>query len=353
MHTKSWMILGVVLVITVLLGTTVSPVAKVQADASAQNASPLSGYRIYFSEANSEASRFDHSENGLSRLGGILQELGAELSTLEWRDSIPAEADLLVIPGPMWNLTGDKIARLWVYLNQGGSILLLADASGDPTYDRLPAGSGFFDLLWVEMGFRGLDDIVVKENAASPASPASGEGEAPLSASGTSFLQSASFTTTNLDTTHPITAGIDHELAFFLARSLEIGATPGSTEVTPLVYAGSDYYGETTLPEDPADATFEFAYDSGVDIEPGELPLAAAIDDKELGAHIVFIGDRDFATNGFGLNTASKFGSDYAYPGNVEFLLNAITWLLDTEPIEISTQVPGFSTTTDTAGASD
>src|SRR5690606_14879801 len=83
------------------------PSTRVQADTMLQGVPRLDGYNIYFSEAFGEASRFDRSGAGVSRFAGLLQLLGANLYTLEWRTGIPADADLLVIPGPVQDIGAD------------------------------------------------------------------------------------------------------------------------------------------------------------------------------------------------------------------------------------------------------
>ena len=72
----------------------------VQADNLLQNVPRLDGMKVYFSEANGEASRFDRTATGLSHFAGLLGELGANLYTLEWRTGVPADANLVVIAGP-------------------------------------------------------------------------------------------------------------------------------------------------------------------------------------------------------------------------------------------------------------
>ena len=87
----------------------------------------LDGARIYFSEANGAASRFDRGPQGLSRFAGLLRLLGAELYTLEWHRVIPADADLVIIAGPAQDLTAEQVSRLWLYISDGGRVLLLAN----------------------------------------------------------------------------------------------------------------------------------------------------------------------------------------------------------------------------------
>ena len=59
------------------------------------------------------------------------------------------------------------------------------------------------------------------------------------------------------------------------------------------------------------------------------------------------VGDREFATNGGGFETSPPYSGAFLYPGNVRFMLNAIAWLLDAEPVagEVSFPEPGPTAT--------
>lgn len=100
-------------------GASALPPNRVQAGTALQGVPRLDGKNIYFSEAFGEASRFDRGPTGLSRFAGLLRLLGANLYTLEWRTGIPADADLLVIAGPLTDIGPDQTAWLWAYLQNG------------------------------------------------------------------------------------------------------------------------------------------------------------------------------------------------------------------------------------------
>ena len=146
-----------------VVGLSVNPV--VHANPPLQDVPRLDGYKIYFTDGNGESSRFDRGEQGLSRLAGLLTQLGANLDTLEWRTDIPTDADLIVIAGPT-SLGGDQIARLWAYLNNNqGRLLLLAGSPLDRSgIIRSRANNDLFDLIWADMGVRVHDDVVVVES---------------------------------------------------------------------------------------------------------------------------------------------------------------------------------------------
>jgi hypothetical protein len=137
-------------IIALLLLAGTLPSASVQAEGLLQGVPRLEGFKIYFTEANGEPSRFDRNEGGLSRFAGLLWDLGATLETLDWRSSIPEDADLIIIPGPSDDITPDQIARLWSYLETNASLLLMVDPLGGTgrRVTGVQSGSGLFELTW-------------------------------------------------------------------------------------------------------------------------------------------------------------------------------------------------------------
>jgi len=345
MRQKMLLALGLVMVIMLLVmmgGVSASPAP---AEAILAGRPRLDNYQIYFTEANTEASRFDRSDVGLSRLGGLLERLGANMYTLEWRNGIPADADLIIIAGPVGDFTPEQTARLWAYLtNQGGRLLVLADPLINKT-KAFPSNKGLFELTWTDLGIRAMDNILVTEGEMRTIVPEPeevDEGE-PTSTPAPAFeapILLTDFVSVNLATGRPLTQNIDGGLAFFGARALEVDESFQITEASALVFANSNFYGETDF-NDYLN-TGAVTYLPGEEDTPrGMYPVAAVAQNPETGMRIVLIGDRDFATNGKGLQTAPANSPSFVYPGNVGFLLNAITWLLDAEAVEMSFPTPG------------
>lgn len=317
--------------IAIVATASIRPIPKAQASNPLQNAPRLDGYHIYFSESAGEASRFDRTMSGLSRLAGIFELLGANLYTLEWRTGIPADANLLVIAGPTTDLPPEQIAWLWDYVQNGGRLLLIADPLVAPT-KAFPSGQGLFKLMWDDMGLRARADVVVKESdqtrSVVPPAPAPKKDEptsTPAPAVDVPLLIS-SFITTNVNTTHPITTGLTSGLAFLGARSIEVDTAPRNSEVTALVYSDRDFYGESDFTTYLQTGWVQFNINT--DTTRTALVLAAAMNDNVSGTRIVLIGDRDFATNGGGLQTSPSYSASFLYPDNVRFLVNAAAWLL-------------------------
>src|SRR5690606_1499770 len=135
------------------------PAPEASAAPLLQGVPRLDGVHIYFSESNNEASRFDRGPQGISRFAGLLRLLGAELHTLEWHRVIPADADLVIIPGPTQDLSAEQVARLWLYMSDRGRVLLLANptALGSRAFNWR---TGLFRLLVDDLGVRGRDDVI-------------------------------------------------------------------------------------------------------------------------------------------------------------------------------------------------
>ncbi len=323
------MILIVLLTVTLASSALFSAVAQDEAAPPLTEFPRLDGYKIYFTEANGEASRFDRSGAGLSRLAGLLWQLGAEMETLDWRSGIPADADLIIMAGPNGDLSADATARLWSYLDADGKLLLLTDpvTGTGRTQLGLSDNATLLTLLWSEVGIRAGSGAVVSLPSTA---------DEPLA---------ENLTTADVDTAHPVAAAAG-ELAFFLARPVDVDSSIQRFSNTPLVFSPGAYYGEVSY-NDYLNAG-EIAYNVGEDTPRGRIPLAAAAQSTTSNTRIVLIGDRDFATNDGGWQTSPPRSASFLYPANLSFMLNSITWLLDVEeatPEEFVLATPGPTAT--------
>lgn len=323
-----------VIVIGMIAAAGVHSLPKAQADNFLQDVPRLDGYHIYFSESAGEASRFDRSGTGLSRLAGLIELLGANMYTLEWRNGIPADADLVVIAGPTADLPAEQIAWLWSYVQDGGRLLLLADPIVG-TSKAFKARAGLFQLMWDDMGLRGREDVVVTESGETrqvippvPKPKADQPTPTPPAAVDVPVLISE-FSATSVNTLHPIGSGLTGGLHFSGARSIEVDSAPRQSQVTPLVYSDSTFYGEIEFGTYLQLGYVQFNIDT--DTTRTSLALAAAMDNIATEGRVVLIGDRDFATNGSGLQTSPAYSASFVYPDNPRFLLNAVAWLLGVE----------------------
>jgi hypothetical protein len=324
-----------------------------------QAAPDLSGLNIYFSEANNEASQFDRDDDGISRFAALLRMMGASTFTLEWRKGIPADADLIVIPGPMSDLSSDMVARLWAYIQRGGRVLLVIDAfDARGATSRFPVG--FLELTWNDLGFRAREDVVVLQGELQTTEIVETDDDDNVISSETveSPALHTDFFTRRVDESHPITGGLlpllgggDEDtppnlnsLFFDGGRSLEIDGSLSNDSITPLIFADDPTtYGETDYADYVADGFSE--YNIGEDTPPGDLILALAYEDPASGSRLVLLNDIDFLRNGGGFITSPTYSGSFVYPLNVHFMVRAVAWLLDREPANISLPTPGPTAT--------
>lgn len=335
-------------IVVLVVGLSAPAASTVEADHLLQDMTRLDGMKVYFTEAGNEPSRFDRSPDGASRFAGLLELLGADLHTLEWRNGIPADADLVVIFGPTADLTGDQVAWLWAYLQDGAGRLLLLS---NPPVDKVRAlsrRSPLMDLMWTDLGFTGQDTVVAAMGDIRTVvpTPAPGRGDEPTGTPAPAFDSPTlivDFTTVNLNATHPITAGLEGGLTFFTARSLEVDSTPREANAAVLVFTDTAFYGEAGFNDYLKTNFVEFNVDN--DEAYGSLPLAAAYDNPVTNTRIVMIGDADFALNGAGFQTSPPYSSSFLYPNNVRFMMNAVAWLLEAEQVQLTFPTPGPTVT--------
>jgi hypothetical protein len=263
--------------------------------------------------------------------------------TLEWEANFPTDADLIIIAGPLGDIDQGQIARLWAYLSNGGRLLLLTD----PLYGRtraLKSNSALFELMWLDMGLRARDDVVAMLGAprfVSPSLLVTPKRDEPTPTLAPTFEAPElliNFRSINVSKQHPITANINSELAFFGARSFEYDAASQTVHLTPLVAAAETFYGE--MEYNQYIGTGAAGNDPAVDINVNPLVVAVALE-SITGTRIVIIGDREFATNGAGLRTSPANSPAFLYPGNAQFLLNTIGWLLETDAPQLTFPTPG------------
>ncbi len=333
-----------------LLLTAVGLLSGLTLAASAPLTAELSGKHIYFAEENGELSRFDRSAAGLSRYAGLLSLAGAELFTLEWRKGIPADADLIVIPGPLADLSPEQSARLWAYLSKGGRLLLMVDPideNRNTSSRALRATRGFFELTWTDLGVQARDDVLlqVDETIDVPVIPPAEDEEEGLNGrQAAAQLAALNFDFMAVATAdHPTTAGVTDALAFQGARSIEVDAALSAATITPLIFGPAEFYGESNYNDLVSNGTLE--YNIGTDTGFAAHVLAAAVADSNSGLRLVLIGDRDFARNGGGMVTSPIYSGAFVYPDNARLLLNATAWLLDSPAPAVEFAAPAATAT--------
>ncbi len=269
----------------------------------AQETSPL----VWVTNGHGEKSVEAPDQVGLSDLKGLLkqQNLTVKPVALLGQTSIPAEVQLVVIPGPTRRFTESELAVLQTYLERGGRCLALIDPLENTGLD------GLLERWGIALGM----DIVVDPANRIP------------------FVSAANLLVTTY-THHPIVDKMKTLMTLFpLARSVsQVSHTPEGLTVTPLALTSEAGWGETST------SVETFRFDEGKDLK-GPVSIAVASERRpaapqisSLGAtpaqptpphtRLVVIGDSDFVIN-------AQLGN----VGNRDFILAAVDWLIDQEQL--------------------
>lgn len=263
--------------------------------------------RIVFLEGHGERRSKDTENGGLSFLQERLETQGYEVDRgllTEEDDALLQGTTVLIVAGPRELLPEGEIALIAEFVQKGGKVLLLVD----------PQTSTGLDLLLTPWGLTlGPGIIVDPEDRISQGSP-------------TALL-------VRRFTEHAITQGFTAPILLPVSQSVSFKQTAAwQWTFSALFQSSEESWAETdfsrTTPE------FEAGQDS-----KGPFILAAALeytDGEGSGSShpaTVIIGNSAFASNAY-----AKF------PGNTDFLLNAISWLTQEEAlISIAAKDPSFA----------
>jgi ABC-type uncharacterized transport system involved in gliding motility auxiliary subunit len=250
---------------------------------------------VYVLQGHGEHELGNSERQGFSEAKGALEKSNYEVKALGLaRDAkVPADAAVVVIPGPRTDFFPPEMDALDAYLGTGGKVLAMVDP---PFAQKMQdaAIKGFLARWGVDLG----DNLIVE---LSPIGRLFGIGpEVPI-------VQQYE--------PHPITRDLAGIMTLFpLVRSVTpLKTLPAGISVQPLARTSRDSWGETdraaleqgTAKPDPQDPK-------------GPLPVAVvATKDK---ARLVVYGTSNLATNQF-LNMQ----------GNRDFFLNTVSWLAEEE----------------------
>ncbi|MFH1186476.1 MAG: Gldg family protein [Chloroflexota bacterium] len=202
---------------------------------------------------------------------------------------IPGDAKAVIIAGATDPLLDQEVAQLAAYLNNGGSLIVLADPT--PFTDLGKAQDPLAQYLESDWAITLQNTVVIDLTS-----------NQPFSAISASYSSTA-----------PITSRTTSLTIMPEARSVGIGTTlPQDVTLTPLIMTSQQSWGETDFAT--LQSTQEIAYDEATDL-PGPLALAAAAENSSTNGRVVVFGNSTFAKNeGF---------DAYA---NGEVFTNAVDW---------------------------
>jgi ABC-type uncharacterized transport system involved in gliding motility auxiliary subunit len=258
--------------------------------------------KVLFTTGHGERSLDSQAPDGLA---AIQQILGADnFDVEEWsavgKTAIPPGTDLVVVAGPKSPFLQAELGGLAAYLNGGGRLLALIEASLGQTEGTGLTPTGFEGWLG-QFGVTLGNDIVVDPPNTIPG-----------------FTAATIFANDYGD--HPVTNALSQSrlpVLFSVARSVGKGNAPG-LNVTELLRTSDSGWGETDL---AALAEVE----RGPQDVAGPVPLGVAVEGTRGGKkmRIVVFGDSDFATNQL----------IQANSPNGILLSNALNWLVERETL--------------------
>lgn len=246
---------------------------------------------IYFSKGHGEHAIGDATERGMKLYVDNLKSDGYQTAEIELAATrtMPADAQALIIAGPVASL-GDGEARLvqeWV--DKGGKLIAMIDPTVHSGLEKAFAAWG------VKLG---NDEVIDTESQQPQFALAQEYADHPITNPRSSPFQLASI--------------------FPLARSVSKAENvPAGWNVIELARTGSRAWGET----DPIRDNEQVAYTPGKDLKgPVPLAVAATHGSGDSESRVVVIGNSNFAANGF-----------YRLLGNRDFALNAASWVAHEE----------------------
>ncbi|MBI4549832.1 MAG: GldG family protein [Candidatus Omnitrophica bacterium] len=248
--------------------------------------------KVVFVQGHGEKSPEDAQEKGYSHLAERLEaENYAVRSVLLSRDSVPSDADLVVIAGPAADYLSDEITMLQQYLDGGGRVLALLD----PSENRLTLLENWLDSYGLVLGRSVVIDKLSRLFGADHLIPVVAQyGQHPI----TEKFNVASF----LPVARTVTRSKD---------------APADLEVSEIAYTSPGSWAEQDWKQIQGG---EVSQDEGD--AAGPLSLACAVSKANASLRLVVFGDSDFADN-----------AHLYLSGNKDLVLNSVAWLAGEEKL--------------------
>ncbi|HYV65499.1 MAG TPA: GldG family protein [Myxococcales bacterium] len=246
--------------------------------------------KIYFSKGHGERAISDATERGMKLWVDGLKSEGYQIGEIELaaNKTMPADAQALVIAGPVAALNEGEAKLVQEWVDKGGKVIALVD----------PGVHSGLEKAFTSWGVKVGDDEVIDTESQQPEVAIAQEyADHPI--------------------TNPRSSPFQVACIFPLARSVSKAKdVPAGWSVTELARTGARAWGET----DPIrDGRVE--YTPGKDLMgPVPLAIAASHGSGDSEGRVVVIGNSSFAANGF-----------YQLRGNRDFALNAASWVAHEE----------------------
>ncbi|MEL6148418.1 MAG: Gldg family protein [Chloroflexota bacterium] len=260
--------------------------------------------KVYFAQDRTSLSIFDETASGITLMDNGLRFNGIQTEAISLQqlaaagEAIPEDAATLVLPRPRLALGEPELAVIDDYLQRGGSLLVLADATSNEN-SFLQQESAFNAYLTENYGLVAFDGVVVDPPM---------QVETPLD-----IIPAAIFGE------HPTGAAIPQgqDPFFRIARPVLASEQKPETVANGRIMSSSQQsYIERDL--ETLFTTNEFAFDEETDLTgPADL-VVWAWDEQGNGSKVILIGDGDFVRNR---------NIDSGTVGNAALFTESIRWL--------------------------
>jgi ABC-type uncharacterized transport system involved in gliding motility auxiliary subunit len=279
--------------------------------------------KVYFTQGHGEKDIAATDRTGLSTIVQALSSdnYSVETLVLAQQKTVPADATVVVIPGPSTDFFQPEIEALNTYVNAGGKVMVMLDPESKPGANTHPLLTQFL----TDWGIRAGNDVVLD---------ASGMGQ--MLGTDASVPVAAQYPA------HPISEGFRLVTAYPMARSMTpIEGGSNSHTAQPLVTTSAQSWAEADLASLTGKGGGQVAFNEDKGDKMGPITLGAAASapatvtpappagngtpaapdsERKPESRVVGIGDSDFAAN-FGLGIQ----------GNRDFFMNSVNWLAQQE----------------------
>lgn len=255
------------------------------------------GRAIYFLTGHGERSLEDYDDQALSQLKQALERKNYTVRSLNLiaLNSIPDDAQVIVIAGPQKPVTSEEVDLLQAFMESGGGLVVLEEPLPLTDFDR--ETDPLAEYLTQTWGLTLGDDLIVDLTSSQP------------------FVAVA-----NKYGDHVVTQKMQGLVTFFpTARSVSATESITGTSQVELVFTAPQSWAETDLQS--LDESTTLTPDEGVDLL-GPVPIAALAEQFTQQSKLVVFGDVDFATNAY-----------FTAYGNGDLVVNALDWAAGQEDL--------------------
>ncbi|HCB01618.1 MAG TPA: hypothetical protein DEP19_04470 [Anaerolineae bacterium] len=254
---------------------------------------------IYFLEAHGEGTFNSADERSFSIAKSTLESKNYTVNTLNLltNNSIPEDAEVIVIAGPQKPLSQAEVNLLKAFVDAGGSLVVMQE----PTVltDFGDARDPLAEYLSEDWGITLNDDIILDFTST----------QNPFVAISAGY------------NTHPITQNLSQNYAIYMPNSRSISTIPLDSQdivTTPLIFTSDNSYSEVSLEEE---AETGYQYTEGTDT-PGPIIMAVAGENITTKGRVLVTGNSLFAID-----------ANFDVYGNGNFFINSVDWTAEQEDL--------------------